>query len=368
MIQLFFQIISLFCVALGQPAFFPWLGPFAASIGLALLWKSLEGYSLKKIGKVAFLWFFFVELIQLSWMTHLEYQGIYILLLYVLLSAGLAWQFSFLTRLSYKIPCLNGVFMVFIAALWTLLEWSRLHVLCGFAFNFLGLSLSCYTLPLQMASLFGVFGMSFWVVLTNLAAWRFFRTPSFSLAIKWVVLALIPYFYGFFHITYHEYNGFQKEQKNCRALLVQTALTPPQKYYMKKRAQDFLPPIEQWKRIFKSILEQKELLIDLIVMPEAVVPFGLDLYVYTFEEINKLCFSCFGKEIEFCFPFVKSPFGFRDRVSNAYILQTLANFFRVPVLAGLDYQEKNGVFIIRLFILSQDFLSLKDMTNRFFFR
>ncbi len=344
MIRTLFQSISLLCVALGQPAFFSWLGPFASTLGFALFWRTLGGVSLQKIGKISFLWFFLVQLIQLSWMANLEYQGIYILVVYFILSAGLAWQFSFMTKIMHKASCVDWLFMAAMAALWTLFEWGRLHVLCGFAFNFLGLSLSCYNFPLQMASLFGVLGMSFWVMLSNLAAWRFFRVPSLFHGIKWVILVSIPYLYGFFYVGYYNQKHLQGNQDSYSILLMQTGVSPAQKYSLKGREQEFVSPMDQWDRILESISLQKETFLDLLVLPEAAVPFGLDLYIYTSKEVRSLFSRHFGEHVLSFFPPQKKPFALRERVSNAYILQTLANFFNAPVLSGLDYQSGDGEF------------------------
>ncbi len=335
------QIASLLCVALGQPAFFPWLGPMAASVGLGLLWKSLDGFSSKNVGRISFLWFLCVQLIQLSWMISLAYQGIYILFVYFLLSAGLALQFAFLTTWIYKIPRLNWLFMSALAALWTLLEWSRLHILCGFAFNFLGISLACYPISLQMASLFGILGMSFWVIVTNLAALRFFRERLPSQLLQLLLLVILPCLYGFIHIKYHE---SEHSRETHRALLVQTALTPSEKYSLKGRESDFIFPIRQWEKALESIASQKTEDVDLIALPEAVVPFGLDLYIYNMEEVSALFTKFFGEKVRTLFPQAGVPFAQGKRVSNAYILQTLAHIFNAPVLAGLDYQETSGEF------------------------
>ncbi len=345
------QLISFLVVALGQPAFFTWLGPFAASVGFALHWKALGGFSLKKIGRISFFWFFCVQLVQLAWMVRLEYQGIYILFLYLLLSAGLALQFAFLTKRVYKVPRLNFLYMGAIAGLWTLFEWSRLHILCGFAFNFLGMSLSCTLVSLQMASLFGILGMSFWVIFTNLASLRLFRKPSISHGALLSVVLLLPCLYGFFHIRYHD-AGERAEKRTT--LLVQTSLTPSQKYSLKGRESEFIYPIKQWERAFESIALHKDTAIDLLVLPEAVLPYGLDMYIYQIEEVQDLFKRYFGERVSFLFPPAHEPFAIGKRASNAYVLQTLAGVFKAPILAGLDYQDKMGDFYNSAFCFEPD--------------
>ncbi len=364
MLRAFFQVFSFLSVALGQPAFVPWLGPIAAGLGIALHWKSLDGMSLSKVGKASFLWFFLVQMVQTSWMVNLEYQGIYILALYFLISVGLAWQFSFLTKIAYKKSRFDLFSMLYIAGIWFFLEWSRLHILCGFSFNFLGVSLSCYPVSLQMASLFGVLGMSFWVVITNLAAWHFFRKFSWSSGIRWGFLVVAPYLYGSFHLIYQDYLYLKSGRGVLSVLLVQPSLSPSQKYCLKGRESDFFLPLKQWDFILQSISVYKNAALDLVALPEAVVPFGLDLYIYNLEEANLLLSRLLGKEASQFFPAHKEPFVSGKRSSNAYFLQTLSNFFKAPVLAGLDFQRSNGELYNSAFYFEPESLIPKRYDKR----
>jgi apolipoprotein N-acyltransferase len=343
-IRFVLQSVSLLCVALGQPVFLPWLGPIASTIGFAVHWKSLDGLPLKEVGIVSFAWFFLVQLIQISWMANLEFQGIYILVVYFLLSAGLALQFSYISKIVRKSSSIDWKVMVFIAALWTLFEWGRLYVLCGFAFNFLGISLSCYLPSLQLASIFGIFGLSFWVVITNLASLNFFRTPSIRQGVYCLAIISIPYVYGLLTFEYFIQKDTYRKKEVYSTLLLQTALSPSQKYSLKGREGEFISPLMQWEKILYSISSHKEKALDLIVLPEAAVPFGLDIYLYKSSDIQLLFEKCFGELPKDCFPDLKMPFSIGSRVSNAYILQALANYFNSSVLSGLDYQSEIGEF------------------------
>ncbi len=340
MTKLFLQLISFLCVALGQPAWVSWLGPLAASVGFALHWCALDGLPKEVARRYSFLWFFCVQLFQLSWMVSFEYLGIFIFFVYLALAIGMGLQFALMTTVLIRSSSFQWSTFCAIAGFWTLMEWVRLQILCGFAFNFVGVSLSCYVWPLQMASLFGLLGMSFWVILTNLIAWKAFRLRTWK---EWVLIALCPYVFGCFHVWYQDLQSKENLQK-ISTLLVQPALPLSQKYCLKGRESEFLPPRRQWEKIVQSISSNQDKLLDLLVFPEAVLPWGLDFYGYTLEEVNSLFERYFGVRIRVNLPPMTRPFYEEGRVSNAYCMQMLSNLFQAPVIGGLDYEEKSGLF------------------------
>ena len=339
MIKIFLHCISCICVALGQPAWLPWLGPLAASMGFALHWHALDGLSGRIAARYSFLWFFTVQLFQLSWMLSFEYLGIAFLFVYLLLAIGLGLQFAWMTKVFNRNLPLSWLSLVSVAGFWTLMEWARLQILCGFAFNFVGISLSCYVWPLQMASLLGLLGMSFWVMFTNLWAWKSLRLRVWK---GWLFLALCPYIYGCLHVWYQD--AKQKENlEGIPVLLVQTGIPISQKYSLKGREEEFLHPKKQWQRILHSISCYSTKSLSLLIFPEAVLPWGLNSYAYSQVEIHALFEQYFGTRVLGCIPPLSRPFYEQGRVSNAYCMQILANFFQAPVVAGLDYQGDEGL-------------------------
>src|SRR5579863_899018 len=88
--KLFGYILSLCIVAFGQPARMPWLCPIAATLGFALFFTIFQP-SIRKKERfwIAASWFLGVQMLQLSWMTSIEYQGYYILFVYFFLCCAL---------------------------------------------------------------------------------------------------------------------------------------------------------------------------------------------------------------------------------------------------------------------------------------
>lgn len=337
-------IVSLLLVGFGQPAWIDWLAPFAAVGGYALLWDSLRGISSRSSQFIAaLLWFALVQSIQLSWMTSIEYQGVSILIVYALLSLALGIQFALLSLLVLKNLTWSFSKILALAGFWTLMEWIRFHFLCGFSWNPVGIALTSFSVSLQLASIGGVLFLSFWVMVTNLLAYRskIARFTARSVAL-WSVVAFIPYAFGTGILFHHE-----KEQKKhgvLRALLVQPGLLPSQKIPLEGRFEEFISPWDQWIGIFASLKNCRSKHIDLIALPESAVPFPLGEAVYDYSAARKLIVNEFGNEAIKAFPDLVRPYAKEGKVTNAFFGQFLANYFAANIIIGLDDQEQEAYY------------------------
>ncbi len=330
-------IISWAIVAFGQPSWLPFLGPVAAICGYAFFWKTLEDLNKSERFWRATLWFACVELIHLSWMTSIDYQGIYILFSYAAIALWMGAQFGCIALLISK-P-FNFVKALGVASLWTLIEWGRLHILCGFSFNPAGLALTSYQPSMQFAALFGVLGLSFWVMLVNGAL---FAARSLKGKVLGGVLALVPYVFGIIHVAYQE-KEFERTQKNLHPLtvaLVQPGLLPSEKIPLEQHAYDFISPWEQWKNILGYLKEQGKESFDLIILPEAVVPFSSGACLYAFEDAAQMLARELGPGVWKHLPPLEPPFSNGIKVSNAFWAQAIANYYRAELIAGMDEEDQ----------------------------
>ncbi len=316
---MFFLVLSGVIVAFGQPAWISWLAPAAAICGYALFWRAAcKIPASKKRFFLAAGWFALVQLVQLSWMTSIEFQGIYILIVYACLAIGLGLQFGLLTHFVDRIP------LVASASLWALLEWSRLYVLCGFSFNPSGLALTATVFSLQAVSFFGIFGLSFWVILTNLAVWKKRWKPA-------IALAACPYLVGAVQWSVHR--AHIEDSPVLNVALVQTALLPSQKMYFPERASDFITPYEQWGRITR-LLSNVDTPVDLIVLPESAIPYTDAYPLYSKDVVTKILRNSFQNRS------VESHDRFQE-VSNRYWIHTLGRIMHADVIVGLDGEEES---------------------------
>lgn len=332
MIQL---LISFLIVAFGQPIWSWWLGLAAALFGYALFFGALL-----KVERpmhrfwLGLAWATAVQMVQLSWLLAHPYW--YIFLAHFGLSLMTGVQIGFLSLFITKENISKILPLFALAALWTLLEWSRLFILVGYSFNPAGLALSGSLYPLQIASLFGVYGMSFWVLLTNLVLLHLWvaGVNSSRLALMFT-LVFFPYLFGFWQLNFRPV----KEAEPLHVVLVQTAF--PAEETLHFSLQDMIHYVlGEWKQIFANLRQHLDKTVDLIVLPEGVVPFGTYTYAYEYENVKSLFQELFGAEALKKLPAIASPFSFvhdsKVYVNNAFISQALANLFQSGVVIGLE--------------------------------
>lgn len=328
-----FFILSWLIVSFGQPSSSFLASILSASFGFALFWKGLVSRSPRQIFWVSFLWASFVQAIQLSWMTSIYYMGPFMWAVYLFFIIAIGLQFALFSSLVMKKE--KDLFSICVlASLWTLFEWSRLFFLTGFTWNQVGLSLASSFFSLQTASLFGIYGMSFWVIFTNLIA--------FSRRWKaWIFAASTPYCLG--GVLYLLKEKIEQKGPKMSVALVDTALRIEEKYREPNHLNSFIPPVEQWKKIWQELrLTQNSL--DWILLPEGALPFALDQPIATFESVQ------WQWEQEFqvsSFPPLKPPFAYpigqnpkRWGVTHAFFAQMLANHYEAEVVLGLSLMEK----------------------------
>lgn len=330
-------------VGFGQPAWCSFLCPFAAVAGYALFWLSLNRIEKKRnLFSLSFVWYFVVQLIQLSWMPSVKYQGIYIVFVYILLCGLLGLQFAFLTKFLLMRNLSKITSSLTIAATAVLLEWSRLFIFCGFSFNFFGMALAWSVPSMQLASVFGVLGLSFFVILTNCELYRLCKM-GFSVKnfLYLLTLAATPYFFGWISISLDS----KKVGDPVRVLLVQTGLSPSEKLPMTQYIQDFISPYKQWEVVYSLCGKYKKQKKDLIVLPENAVGFGMDQCIYSFDRVKKIC-QQIDPDICNRFPPFSYPYGTLQNgswyVSNAFWVKTLSNYAQSEVVVGFDHADSSA--------------------------
>ncbi len=162
---------------------------FFAFTGFVPIFFALE----KKSKKQAFWIFYLCGVIfyfgVLYWLIHVTLAGLILLVLYLALYFGL-FGFIFISLRS-EVSCLRSLS---IPAIWVLLEYLQSHLLTGFGWALLGYS-QFKNLPLiQISDITGVYGVSFVIMMTNVAVYRSFR-KSFKEAIvaSAVLVAIVGY-------------------------------------------------------------------------------------------------------------------------------------------------------------------------------
>jgi apolipoprotein N-acyltransferase len=335
--------LSLLIVAFGQP-YWSGLSSFLASIlGFALFFRFLISFeSGKQRFWIATAWFTCVQLIQLSWF--LSHPYLYIIAVHFFAAFLFGLQFGVVGWLAdpQKITRLRRI--ILLACCWTLMEWSRIFILSGFAFNPIGLSLSANLYTLQMASIGGAFGMSFWVLFVNLIGLKaWLEWPRYFSSTAWAACSLLPFVFGYIHIKIHDVSP--KETFN--AVLIQPVF-PVEETMKFRKYSDFVDFVEgEWSQILQLAKEHLGQKIHLIALPEFIVPFATYTPVFNQNAVETSFMEIFGEKAKLALPplselFAReynSPQGSQWMVSNAYWLQGLANIMNAPVVAGMEDVE-----------------------------
>lgn len=264
---------------------------------------------------------------------------------------GLQWGFFSLFVTPQAVNSLRKI--IGLAALWTLLEWSRLFFMSGYTWNPAGLALTENLYPLQLSSVGGIFLLSLWVLLVNLAGLRaWFRLPKKIPVILWIALAAFPYIFGANHVSFHQAhiereNSIAKNEP-FRALLAQTAFPAEEAIVFKNKLSFIAYVLEEWDKIIKILQPHAGKKLDLIALPEYVVPFGTYTFLYPYETVEKIITKIYGPEAKEKLPPLEVPFArsyLTDQgtvwfVNNAFWAQSIANIFQAEVIAGLEDAEE----------------------------
>ena len=330
------SIFSWLIVALGQPAHLGFLGIAASCCGYAIFWHAIS-YRKKQFW-ISVAWFSTIQCFQFSWMFSHEQGGLGIIFATIAIAFWIGVQFGVI---SIFLKPLTFPRIILLSAVWVLFEWHRLFILSGFSWNFVGMALAGNLYSLQMASIFGLLGMSFWVMFVNLLV---LKRKSF------IFIAAIPFLFGIAHISYHHHKI--KKSPKLNVSLVQTGLSLGEKSGLGCHPELFIEPIEQWRRIAMMIRNNET---DLIVLPENALPYGAYRYAYTEDQAKNMLKKVFGEKIFESLP----PTAFYSSyyecniVNNAYIAQTLANYLQKPLILGIE-DEENGNFYNAAFFFEKN--------------
>jgi len=346
-------LFSFLIVVCAQPDWSPIACFLTSTVGYALFWKGML-YFRNKASRflIAIFWFGLISITHLSWLSADRYVGFYIYFLILFLFLSLGIQFGLVSLLVCDAQKMGILRILAISGTWTLMEWTRLFFLSGYSWDPVGLSLTGTLISMQMASIVGVFGMSFWVFLTNLVALRLSSNKTFKQAGSWLLLALIPYLYGSLHFYLHDHWMEQERHHSLSALLVQTSLLPEEKLPVNGSMP--LSPPAQWSRILDLLSTYLDVPHDLIVLPEGCVPYGTDLPLYQQAFVSET-FKNFFPQLE------DLPESLNQQVGNRYWAQALANAHQTSVVIGLEDVEYchggeikayNAAFLFRPYSLS----------------
>ena len=156
----------------------------------------------------------------------------------------------------------------------------------------------------------------------------------------WAAGVALPYLFGFFQIQWHAAD-FQKAE-TYSALLIQTAFPSEETIAFPSQSARIAFVIDEWRQILKLAKNGHTHPIDLIALPEFVVPYGTYSPIFPHRAVAAVFQEIYGPEVQLPpleFPLAEKR-GSIWYVSNAYWLQGLANLFQAEAVSGLEDAEE----------------------------
>lgn len=348
--RLILSLLAFFIVAFGQPAHSLWMSFFASFCGYAFFARVLLDISNRwHRFWLASAWYTAIHAVQLSWMVYHPYSYIYFVHSFFSLFWGM--QMGFLALFITPENLFRFRRVISLAALWTLCEWGRLFFLSGYTWNPAGLALAGNLYSMQWASIGGVFFLSFWVLLVNLLALRaWLYLPMKRHFLLFLIMAASPYLFGIGHFYYHNQSFLKNNQKPFKSVLVQTAFPAEEAMPFKDVSEYIAYIFDEWSQILNILKPHYGKEIDLIALPEYVVPFNTYSYLYPYEKTIQAFRKTFGisslnslppKEEPFASMY-ETPQGQKWFVNNAFWSQAIANLFQSELIAGLEDAENHA--------------------------
>ena len=227
--------------------------------GFIPLFIGLENKSLSRSFIIAYLCGVVFWSLTVYWLIHVTLIGQVVLILYLAVYFGIFACAVYCLRLFSPLSVL-----FFIPSVWVLLEYMRSHLFSGFPWSIIGFSQYKNLAVIQIADITGAWGVSFLVVLVNVALYLILRKQSRKkIAIITAAILSLSLIYGFHKLSYKP-----DSLGNAKALKISVIQgNIPQNLKWDRRAVDFI--LNNYTELTAEAAKDNA---DLIIWPEASVP------------------------------------------------------------------------------------------------
>ena len=243
-----------------------------------LISLSKEGTTPKRALWIFWLAGFFGNIGKMYWLVYTmnHYGHIPIplaVLVFVLMNATLGLFWGFMGYWVYRLKSrLNVPFVITFPIAWVVMEWCLTWVLSGFPWALIGNGLIDLLVLAQFADLFGVYGLSFFVILGNVVFFELYQlvirkkregTPALSTAIFTVLFVIIA-IYGLIRLPQIE--NLLALGKTIKVGLLQGNIDQLEKWKAGGKRNTF--------KVYRELVTQAtEAGAELIIMPETALPY-----------------------------------------------------------------------------------------------
>ncbi|MDO8749400.1 MAG: apolipoprotein N-acyltransferase [Candidatus Omnitrophota bacterium] len=259
--------------------------------------------------------------LTIYWLVHVTLLGQILLILYLSLYFGF-FGLCFST-INYQLSTINYLFL---PSLWVVLEYLRAHLLTGFGWALLGYSQYLNLPIIQIADLFGAYGVSFLVVMANIVIYSAF---SLKLSASSKIRKCSVFVLSFSIILVYGYYQLSRKPKVAWAIGGPTTAFWP----------------AESRKLFKISLIQGNIPQEL-KWASGSQAFILDRYIRLTKE------AALAKPDLIIWPEASNP-GFLGDESDARVNENIFNLakeIKIPLLVGSVVKEKRKYFNSALLI------------------
>jgi len=234
---------------------------FLAWFGLVPLFFAVYKFSLSKTFLYGLVFGFLFSIFSLFWIVFLQIEtnikllmvfGMFVMFLYIGLYIAVGLLLSKLLGL-WSLPFI-----------WAGLEYLKGLGELGFPWLSLGYSQARYTLIIQQASIYGIYGISFWLVLLNVAIFYYLLDKKIKDLLVLIIIFIIPVLFGYIRLQ-----GKPLKSREFSVGIVQPNIDPNLKFSAAMRDQTF----DRLIRLSEMCQEEEpNRRLNLIVWPETATP------------------------------------------------------------------------------------------------
>ena len=205
-----------------------------------------------------------------------------------LLMAGIVWiyvslYFCFWTIFINIIKTYRRVLVIlFAASLWIVFEYIKNYFMTGFPINLLGYSQSYFYQIIQVADIFGIYGISFVIIIVNFLIFYWLKEKNKKYLLLSIIIILSLLIYGVIRISQISDMSYERELKIG---IVQPNIDKNMKNERFYRENAL-------KRLSESAQYFEEKNVNVILFPETILPEKLEKYVREKNMVKNIAKYC----------------------------------------------------------------------------
>ena len=241
--------------------FLSWFGlvPF-----LSIIFKENNFFNLIKFG---LFWGLVYHLIVVFWLaTNIGTTPFIAFVIMILTVFVLSLNTVFIVLIWYSIRKFIPSFsFIFFTISWVVVEFIRSYGLLGFPWVSLANSQTGYLYLIQNVEYVGIYGVSFWILLSNVLFYRIIFEKQDFKNIIFLIILILPWFSGYIIINKYDENSF-KSNETLETLIIQ-----PNIGLVEKR--DFDKKQFNMTSLIDSTLKNISTSTKLVIWPESAMPY-----------------------------------------------------------------------------------------------